>query len=214
MKKFIKIIRGVLLCTLIVVCINGCGNGTAQYVNSEDSVSTQQTESESQESQKVELDESDREEILLYVYICGEVNHPGVYTLSEGSRVCDLFEAAGGLTAEAATDYWNQARLLVDGEMLYVPTVEEAAERQESGMNDSENQSTSSETSDTDGKINLNTASMDQLMQIPGIGEAKARSILAYREEHGGFSSIEEVMNIEGIKEGVFSKMKEYIVVN
>ena len=206
MKNFIKLITSVLLCTLIVVCITGCGKGTAQYVSSKDIASTEQTESEMQrdevESQAVETEENE----LLYIYVCGEVNNPGVYTLAEGSRVCDLFEIAGGLTEDASSDYWNQARLLVDGEMLYVPTKEEAATRQ--------NSETTSDANDTNGKINLNTATKDQLMEIPGIGESKANAIIAYREEHGGFSSIEEVMNIEGIKEGVFSKMKEYIVVN
>ena len=215
MKNFIRLIKSVLFCTLIVVCICGCGKGTAQYVSSENSESTEQTEQNTQkvesETQKVDVHE---ESVLLYLYVCGEVKNPGVYALPSGSRVCDLFEAAGGLTEEASTDYWNQARLLVDGEMLYVPTIEEAAERKENSMTDSGNPSTSSDTNDTGGKINLNTATMDQLMEIPGVGEAKAKAILAYREENGGFSSIEEVMNIEGIKEGVFSKMKEYIVVN
>ena len=65
-----------------------------------------------------------------------------------------------------------------------------------------------------DGKINLNTASRDVLMTIPGIGEAKANAIISYREANGGFSSIDEVKNVEGIKDGVFTKMKEYIVIN
>lgn len=211
MKNFIRLIRSVLLCTLIVVCICGCEKGTAKYVSSEDFIETQQVESESPIEEREILQ---AEEEFLYVYVCGEVNSPGVYTLSKGSRVCDLFEVAGGLTENAATDYWNQARLLVDGEMLYVPTIEEAETRQNRDKEVSLNQPESSDTSDTGGKINLNTASIDQLMQIPGIGEAKAKAILSYREEHGGFSSIEDVMNIEGIKEGVFSKMKEYIVVN
>lgn len=211
MKNFIRLIRSVLLCTLIVVCICGCEKGTAKYVSSEDFIENQQVESESPIEEREILQ---AEEEFLYVYVCGEVNSPGVYTLSKGSRVCDLFEVAGGLTENAATDYWNQARLLVDGEMLYVPTIEEAETRQNRDKEVSLNQPESSDTSDTGGKINLNTASIDQLMQIPGIGEAKAKAILSYREEHGGFSSIEDVMNIEGIKEGVFSKMKEYIVVN
>ena len=213
MKNFIRRIRSVLLCTLIVVCICGCEQGTAKYVSSEDFIETEQAESESQ-VEETKVQQTEGEEEFLYVYVCGEVKSPGVYTLSRGSRVCDLFEVAGGLTENAATDYWNQARLLVDGEMLYVPTIEEAKTRQNSDKDVSLNQSESSDTSDTGGKINLNTASIDQLMQIPGIGEAKAKAIYNYREEHGGFSSIEEVMNIEGIKEGVFSKMKEYIVVN
>lgn len=206
MKNFIKLLKSVLLCTLIVVCICGCGRRTAQYIGTQDvSVETEGTQVET-EMKESEVSSQETEAQLLYIYVCGEVAFPGVYTLSEGSRICDLFEAAGGLTENAAPDYWNQARLLVDGEMIYVPTIEEAKERLESGL--------STNTDNANGKINLNTASLDQLMEIPGIGEAKASAILRYREENGGFSSIEEIMNIEGIKEGVFSKMKEYIVVN
>ena len=82
MKNFIRLIRSVLLCTLIVVCICGCGKGTAQYVSSEDFVETQQLESESQEEEAEAL-QTEAEEFL-YVYVCGEVNCPGVYTLSKG----------------------------------------------------------------------------------------------------------------------------------
>lgn len=217
MKKFIKLMTSVLLCTLIVVCICGCGKNTAQYISSEEVNATESLKNELQEQPSVsetQQSEMDTEEKLLYIYVCGAVHQPGVYTLSVGSRVYDLFEAAGGLTEDAALDYWNQARLLVDGEMLYVPTMQEAQERQFSGLDVSSNPLDSANADDTSGKINLNTASLEQLMEIPGVGESKARAILDYREANGGFSSIEEIMNIEGIKEGVFSKMKEYIVVN
>ena len=222
MKNFIRILRSVLLCTLIVVCICACGKDTAQYISSEEKGSSELTESETQEissetgqeKQDEQTVQEETETKLLYVYICGAVNTPGVYTLPEGSRVCDLFAAANGLAEEAATDYWNQARLLVDGEMLYVPTVEEAEERQMGRLDDSSDLPDLTDANNTNGKVNLNTASLEQLMEVPGIGESKARAIIDYRDTNGGFSTIEEVMNIEGIKEGVFSKMKEYIVVN
>ncbi len=215
MKNFIKLLRSVLFCTLIVVCICGCGKGTAEYISSEGKGSSERVESQTQEiSSEIQQTEEIKEKELLYVYVCGAVQSPGVYTLPEGSRVCDLFEAANGLTKDAATDYWNQARLLVDGEMLYVPTIEEAKESQMGRSDSSSDRNDSTDANNTSGKININTASLEQLMEIPGIGESKARAIITYRDTNGGFSSIEEVMNIEGIKEGVFSKMKEYIVVN
>ena len=218
MKNFIKLLKSVLVCTLIVVCFCGCGRHTAQYISSEEVTSeeTEQILASDTEQSKTDTTEKqqDSEENLLYIYVCGAVYEPGVYMLPEGSRVCDLFEAAGGLTEDAAKDYWNQAKLLTDGEMFYVPTKEEAEEREISGLENSFGQSDLANANDTSGKVNLNTATLEQLMEIPGIGESKAKAILAYREEHGGFSSVEEVMQIEGIKEGVFSKMKEYIVVN
>ncbi|MBQ6843603.1 MAG: helix-hairpin-helix domain-containing protein [Agathobacter sp.] len=215
MKNFINLLKSVLLCTLIVVCICGCNKGTAQYIHSEEKGTSEWTEVETEEgstehTQQVE----ETEKTMLYVYVCGAVKSPGVYMLSTGSRICDLFEAANGLKKDASTDYWNQARLLTDGEMIYVPTIEEVEERQWSGLDSSLNPLESASANDTSGKIDLNTASLEQLMGIPGIGEAKAKAIISYRENNGGFSSIEDVMNIEGIKEGVFSKMKEYIVVN
>ena len=89
--------------------------------------------------------------------------------------------------------------------MIYVPTLEEAEERKQSSLNVEDTRSQ---------KVNINVASKEQLMTIPGIGEAKALAIIAYREKNGMFSKIEDVMNVEGIKDGMFAKMKEYIVVN
>lgn len=162
----------------------------------------------------------------LYVYICGEVNHPGVYTLPEGSRVCDVLELAGGLTAEASTNYWNQAMLLTDGMMLFFPTEEEAANRlgdidwTDAGRTGSAESSSGNNSFDNgesasamDGKVNINTATEAQLMTVPGIGASKAKSIISYRNENGDFRSIEDIMKVSGIKEGLFQQIKEYIMV-
>ena len=207
MDKF-NLLKSVLLGTLIVVCIGGCGKSTADYVSAEQLQMTEvETEPVIQEiATEEEVIEAELAEI--YIYVCGEIKSPGVYTLPEGSRVCDVFLMAGGFTEEAATDYWNQARLLKDGEMIYVPTMEEAKERK---WEDAESDTKDSNATD---KININTASKTQLMEIPGIGEAKANAIISYREENGTFSAIEELKNVEGIKDGVFTKMKEYIVIN
>ncbi len=199
--------KSVLLGTLLVMCISGCGKSTAAYIESEDAISTEEVVKTTEIT--TEMKETST---FFYVYVCGEVEMPGVYTMPEGSRVCDVFAEAGGLTEDAAEDYWNQARLLTDGEMIYVPTKEEASERT---LTLSDASSTSQNTDDsTDGKVNINTASKEELMTIPGIGEAKALAILSYRQEHGTFSAIEEVKNVEGIKDGVYTKMKDYIVIN
>ena len=200
MRKILLHFKGVLFGTLLVVCLCSCGKSTAHYVEEEfaQSETSQQTESDDTESQV-------SESTGIYIYVCGEIQKPGVYVLPEGSRVCDLFVMAGGFTKAAATDYWNQARLLRDGEMIYVPTREEVQERTFEAQEDEV-----SKTDDSD-KVNINTASKEELMTIPGIGEAKASAIVAYRKEHGDFSSIEEVKNVEGIKDGVYSKMKDYI---
>ena len=201
MNKILSKWKGVLLGTLIVVCICSCGNDTAYYVDSESEGSTTQQEETSEQ-----VETSDSQEKGIYVYVCGQIVSPGVYVLPQGSRICDLFQLAGGFTKDAATDYWNQARLLTDGEMIYVPTVEEVKDRV------LEN-NTTSDTDDSD-KVNINTASKEELMTLPGIGEARALAIIAYRKENGPFTSVEELKEVEGIKDGVFSKMKDYIEIN
>lgn len=208
-----KLIFGTLLCILLFLSFVGCQKSTAEFVNSQSASVDFGMETESKTSEDSVLLPMEPKDI--YVYVCGAVLSPGVYAIPEGSRVCDLFQQAGGLTEEAARDYWNQARILVDGEMIYVPTKEEAKERSEEDWDRAGSMGT---TQDTDSvanrKVNINTASKEELMTLPGIGESKAIAILQYRKEKGGFSSIDELMEIPGIKDGVFSKIKEYLTVN
>ena len=149
------------------------------------------------------------EKTVIYVHICGQVNHSGVYCLEEDGRVIDLVNMAGGFTKDAAKDYVNLAQKLVDGQRVYIPSLEEAAESPVS-VEDIDKVGTDEQGT---GKVNINTADKDTLMTLTGIGEAKAEAILRYREEHGGFQSIEEIKQIEGIKNGVFDKIKNEIEV-
>ena len=160
------------------------------------------------------------------VYVCGAVEEPGVYELPQGSRIYQAIECAGGLSAEADPDYLNQADFVSDGEKVYVPTREEVTEMDArlqivSGQSDESEGaypalgtgSQGQEEQAASGLVNLNTASEDQLCTLPGIGSSKAKSIIAYREEHGSFDRIESVMNVTGIKDGLFQKIKAYITV-
>ena len=201
MRKTYIFLKSVLFSTLIVVCLCGCGKDTAYYMEEEEAI-VQSTE---QEPGGGSEEDENEEEARIFVYVCGQIQTPGVYSIPEGSRVCDLFAIAGGFTEDAATDFWNQARLLKDGEMIYVPTKEEVKDRTFDG------QSTGNAGAGTSKKININTASKEELLTIPGVGETKASAILAYREENGPFSSIEELKKVDGIKDGVFSKMKAYV---
>lgn len=141
---------------------------------------------------------------VIYVQVSGAVAKPGVYELNEGSRIFQAVELAGGLTEEADGSAVNQAAALSDGQMVYIPR--QGEEPSQGAASPSAGQA--------DGKVSLNTATEAELMALPGIGEAKARSILAWREQHGGFSQIEDLMKIEGIKDGVFSKIKDSIKVD
>ena len=163
-------------------------------------------ESETEKEGAVPQEEQEPAETV-YVYVCGAVNAPGVYELKKDARVFEAITLAGGMTAEAAPEAVSQARTVADGEQIYVPTVREV-QMQGSGVED-----IVTGNADVSGKININTAGKEELMTLTGIGEAKAQSILDYREEHGKFGSIEDLMLIEGIKEGVFNKIKEDITI-
>lgn len=139
-------------------------------------------------------------EETIQVFVCGEVKKPGVYRVKKDDRIVAAIEAAGGLTRDAAYDSVNQAQKMEDGQQIYIPSK-------------TDQQSTLTQKSDESSSdlISINQASKEELMTLPGIGESKADRILAYRQEHGGFKSLEELMNISGIKEGVYNKMKDYI---
>lgn len=147
------------------------------------------------------LEESGEPPIM--VHVCGQVNHPGVYEAPKGSRLYELLELAGGVTKDAAEEYLNLAAVAQDGQQIYVPGREEAASmpRQQAGE----------ETRAA--KVNINTAGPDQLTTLRGIGEAKAQDIINYRESHGAFQKIEDIMKISGIKEAAFEKIKDQITV-
>ena len=151
----------------------------------------------------------------IFVDVCGAVVKPGVYRMPFNSRVFQAVEAAGGFLPEAAGSYVNQALPLNDGQQIYVPTKEEAEKNGEALADDVFAGAETGENSQPEesGKVNLNTADAAALQTLSGIGESKAQAILAYREEHGGFSSIEELTNVPGIKENTFIKIKDKIAV-
>ena len=131
----------------------------------------------------------------------------GVYELPEKSRVFEAIEAAGGLTADAEERFINQAALVSDGEQITVLTVEEAEAA--GGVT----ASVPGGAGAASGKVNINTASKEELMTLSGIGEARASAIIAYRETGGPFMAIEDIMAVDGIKEKAFEKIKEDIEV-
>lgn len=136
--------------------------------------------------------EKTAEKQRICVHVCGEVKKPGMYYMAPESRVNDAIEAAGGFTEIAREASVNLARSLQDGEQLYVCSVSEEI---------------------SDGRININLASKEQLMQLPGIGESKAEAIVAYRNQHGSFMAVEDLLKIEGIKDGVLEKIKDKITI-
>lgn len=171
----------------------------------------------------------------IFVHVCGAVASPGVYEMPAGSRVYEAVEKAGGFAEDADCSYVNQAQCLTDGIKLIIPTIEQAktlsaggsvmigiVESSDAGQQTGGVQGTAFDSADTggviqseatDGKININTASEAELCNIPGIGSTRAAAIVAYRQESGGFQKIEDIMNVSGIKEGTYNKIKDKIKV-
>lgn len=144
---------------------------------------------------------------MIVVEIKGEVVNPDVYEIQEGSIIRDLITKAGGLTNEANIDKINRADKLRDNQLIVIPNKNEIS-------NVKTNISSSSEGSASEnGVININTATLEELQKINGVGEIKARSIIEYREKNGGFKSIDEMKNIDGIGDKTFEKMKDGITV-
>jgi competence protein ComEA len=158
--------------------------------------------------------------VKLFVHLCGAVEKPGVYEAETKSRLCDLIKLAGGLKENAAGDYINQARLVTDGERIYIPTKREVeeitagdyVEGDQSGKSPDAPKA-SKDTVQSMELVDINLASAEELMKLPGIGQAKADSIIKYRSENGKFQKIEDLMNISGIKEGLFNKISSCITV-
>lgn len=145
----------------------------------------------------------------LFVHIAGSVKNPGLYELPQGSRVSDAVSAAGGMSEDANTSSVNLARQLTDGEQIIVASNEDILAATETGTS---NGSPSGQVS-SQGKVNINTASAEELMTLDGVGEATADKIIAYRQENGSFSRIEEIKEVSGIGEKKFEAMKDAITV-
>lgn len=136
---------------------------------------------------------------LVQVYVRGEVKNPGVYKLDVADRVHDAIEKAGGVLESGNASALDLARFLVDGETIYVPptaAIENAAETQ----------------SDYFGaKININTATKEELMTLNGIGDSIAGRIIKYREQHGPFGDVGDLLNVSGIGQKKLEKIKDRV---
>ncbi len=187
--NFIKIIGMITVTTVGVLLYNNRFSGIEAEIISEDNLYQTDTGLSTEESKKPDI----------CFYICGAVKNPDIYYLPEGSRVADAVDAAGGITDEGDPEKINLARVLSDGERIYIPRAGEESEG--SALT-------------RDGRINLNNATKEELKMLPGIGDSKAELIYVYIKENGPLTSTEQLMEISGIKEGVYSKIKDLVTVN
>jgi competence protein ComEA len=132
------------------------------------------------------------------VHITGAVNVPGVYSLPETARMEDVIQAAGGLQESGDPQSLNLAAILADGQRIFIPSIQEATQA-------TDDRSLNVETSLL---VNINTASLTELDGLPGIGEVKAQAIVDYRQNNGLFTSLEDLMKVEGISQSLFDKLK------
>ena len=141
----------------------------------------------------------------IMVYVSGEVMRPGVYRLDSEHRVADALNAAGGPTSDADLDRINLAMRLSDEDQIHVPAVGS------SGAGSV--QTASAPGSGVSGKLNVNTATVDELESLPGIGVAKASAIVEYRNIHGPFERVDDLVEVSGIGDGILGSIRHLVEV-
>ena len=147
---------------------------------------------------------STTQETVIFVDIKGAVKNPGVYQMKVGDRVKDALDAAGGMTAEADSQKVNLAKRLEDQMVIVVPKVGEEAEEIPAGETRKE--------ATKEGKVNINTATVEELKTLKGVGEKKAEAIIEYRKKNGSFQTKEDLMKVRGIGKKLFESFQERIV--
>lgn len=211
-KKIISIALAIMIVIgfMIYMVIN---NQNDNEINFEELVTNQNNEENEQagKDSKNNTQEETKKEIV--VHITGEVKKEGVVYLEEGSRVVDAIKKAGGETKEADLSQVNLAYVLQDGQKIYIPNKNEkisAYTSENMGDNIEQNNTT---TKKEGAKVNINTARVEELDQLPGIGPAIAQRIIDYRNEHGEFKKVEDIQEVKGIGDAKFSEIKDSITV-
>lgn len=222
-------LRAMVFLSLLIgaFCLNACGNAVYEAVDTVQS-DEKGTDTSSAESSDGSLTESTKTAASggtesfgnesetdtgkrICVYVCGAVEVPGVYELSENARVYEAIEAAGGLRPDADRIHTNQAKVLSDGEQITVLTEEEA--KNAPAVTKAAGGTGGSAEGSGSVMVNINTAGVSELTALNGIGESRAADIISYREEHGPFEKTEDIMKVTGIKTALYTKIKDHICV-
>ena len=181
--------------------------------------STEGSQSEKNKSTEDEAPQGDKSDDC-YIQITGAVNKPGVYQCANGTRLFQLVDMAGGFRVDSYTDNLNLASEVYDGDKILIYTLDDAnyilftgGELNSFGSSGSSGNSGSNSSAGNGGQVNINTASIEELTTLTGIGETRARAIIEYRQQAGGFSSKEELKNVSGIGETTYGKLSDQICV-
>lgn len=199
------------LCIIIFSCCAGCNKNEEDEfaaLTVQEGAAVSAEDEEAADSDSTDMSAAEDSGGTIFVHVCGAVSVPGVYELKVGARVYEAIAAAGGMLEDAAEAGINQAQVLADSDQIYVPTEQEAAEGSTAVVTGAADAGGSGS-----GLVNINTADKEELKTLNGIGDTRADSIIAYREANGAFTKIEDLMLVDGIKEGTFEKLKDSITV-
>ena len=213
--KYINKKQKIVLFIIIIITL-----GIAYYtytIKINDQFNIEEQNLEVEENKIEESNKIEEETTKIVVHVSGAVRNEGIVELKEKSRIADAIEMVGGVTEDAYMKDVNLATILEDGMKIYIPTKEEV-EKQRENKNDSVSKDTnldiynnSSNTRKKNNKVNINTASKEELDTLPGIGESTANKIISYREEKGNFKSIEEIKEVSGIGDSKYEQIKNLI---
>ncbi|WP_286947392.1 helix-hairpin-helix domain-containing protein [Acetobacterium sp. UBA5834] len=190
-----KLDRNKILYTLIVLVFLGVFWGWYHFKESSDTAISI-SDATALENGADENNQSDQGQMM--VHITGAVKQPGVVSLKPEARLIEAIELVGGLTETADVDSLNLARKIQDEEKIHIPAMGEVSATAVSSEND---------------KVNINTASLEELKSLPGVGDVIAQGIIDYREKNGGFKQLEELKNVTRIGDKVFEGLAESIVI-
>lgn len=191
MKRILLIVM-MVFDSVLVMGVSGCGHKEGKLI-----VADSDTSPKGNVDRTIASEETDDPIDTVWVYVCGAVHTPGVYEVAAGSRIYEVIELAGDFLEDADRTSVNLVECVSDGQMIRIYSI--AGEDNSGAVTSS-------------GKVNLNTAGCSELMTLPGIGESKANDIIQYRKEHGFFRKVEDIMNVPGIKEGMYKKIRDFIV--
>ena len=208
-QKTVIIIAGVIVVGIFIYYMTTKANNSDYSAINEIAVSAPQEEEHDKNEEK---EEETPKEII--IHITGAVENEGIVRLKEGSRIIDAIEAAGGLTSEVNLKKVNLAYTVQDGQKIYIPKTSDIDA--EIGIDAKTGEAVivyNGTEEGTTGKININTATLNELLSLSGVGESTAEKIIEYRKENGRFKTIEEIKNVSGIGNLKYESIKDYICV-
>lgn len=204
-----KIIYGLIIAVFILIANLAYSNNIGGIFDKSEKITLVDEGDLSDEDNNIDSNtEESTNDSIKKVYISGEINKPGVYQIKDGDRLEDLINEAGGLTDKASDKTLNLAQRLDDQMKIYIPNIDE----ENSLENIDPNQSASQSPSKTTELININTASKEELMTLPNIGDKRADAIIEYRNANK-FEKIEDIKNVTGIGDKFYEALKDLITI-